>query len=405
MKAVAPGDYRVSVTPGNRSRSNLQSDVTVFEGQVSEVHFAEAKGIRLFGVVRIGGVPVSGGSIYAAQVASGGNSGADIGAAGDYSFEVPRPGTYMLMVQLQNRVGFKVSVTVPEGAADVQQDVDVPTGQISGIVVDAVTGTGVSDAQVGAFAAGGVEGSMSALFQSLQAMAQSDGEGRFTLTGIAPGAYSIRVFSSGYAHGRVDGVEVAERRPARDVRIPLSRGVSLRVRVLDDAGAPVARAMAFLRDAAGTIIPGVRQPSSGADGVLELADIAPGAYKVMVIQSSYAPSEQAVRVEAEGTPSVEPVFRLAPGGKIEVSVVARRGGPVEGAVVEIVDREGRNTLQDVALMMGGRNLVTSAEGRLALEHLPAGDYRLTASKGEARSRTEKVVVREGESAEVRLELE
>jgi hypothetical protein len=405
IKGVLAGHYRVTVMPPGRRVGNLQSEVTVVEGQVAEVHFSEARGIRLHGTVRAGGAPVSGGGIYAAQPAGGfDNAGGDIGAAGEYSFDVPRPGTYMLMVRLENRAGFKASVTVPEGVSDVRHDIDVPLGQLSGLVVDAGTGAGVTGAQVGAFAAGAVEISMSALFQSLQAMGETDGEGRFILTGLSPGVYSLRVFPQGYAHARIERVEVLDGRPSPEVRIPVSRGVSLRARVLDAAGAPVARANAFLRDAAGGIVPSMRQPSSGADGVLELTDVAPGVYKLTVIQSSYAPSEETVRVEPEGVPSPEPVFRLGEGGKLEVRVTARRGA-AEGAIVEVLDGEGRNTLQDVALMMGGKGLVTGADGRLVLEHLPAGDYRVSASLGESRSRAVKVTVREGESAEARLELE
>ena len=90
------------------------------------------------------------------------------------------------------------------------------SGQIAGAVVDA-TGGVLPGASV--TLRGGPDGLREA---------QTDARGRFTFTGLSPGAYTVTVFLSGFGAGTVEGVVVG----ADPVELP---AITLRLAAFDDA--------------------------------------------------------------------------------------------------------------------------------------------------------------------------
>ncbi len=411
IKGLPAGEYAVGVVRDRRGGGfQSQERATVFEGQATEVNFDEEAGIRLTGRVLTGGTPVSGGRVNAIREDQGfaGGSSGEIDGAGNYSIELPGPATYSLMVEWRGRgraeAGVKVRVTVPPGATELRHDIELPTGSISGVVVDAETGQPIPEAQVIAFTAGAVPRSLSLLFGAMQSMAGSDGRGSFAIHNLPPGVYSLRVFTvEGYAEGRLERIEVGDGTNSEGHRIALGRGIGFVAQVIDAKGQPLAGAMGLLRTAAGDLVINPRQTVSDAEGNLEFLNIAPGVYKVTAIHPQYAAATAMMKVEPEAE---GPTLTLRPGGRVLVAVVDRKGQPVEGADVQLLDENGENVAEERIHFNAGaiKPGLTAKTGSTAFSQIGPGTYRAVALQGKAQSREEKLTVVEGQATEVRLTL-
>ena len=133
---------------------------------------------------------------------------------------------------------------------------------------------------------------------------------------------------------------------------------------------------------------------------MTIIGLRPGAYRVTVVHRAFAPSVLTV----EAGSAAESQVVLHPGGQVNVSVVNRRGGPVEGASIELAG-EGDDGLLEGLLFLSMANdgtIQTGADGGFVLGPVPPGLHRIAATKGGARSREERVQVEEGEAAGVRL---
>jgi carboxypeptidase family protein len=130
------------------------------------------------------------------------------------------------------------------GGAAQRPERDVPgpvgTGVISGKVVAADTGRPVKRARV--IVAGG----------GRPRAATTDEQGRFHVTALPPGTYSITATKTGFVDGAFGQrralrtgtpVELADAQQRADVDVKLSRGGVITGRVLDEDGEPLARAM------------------------------------------------------------------------------------------------------------------------------------------------------------------
>jgi hypothetical protein len=290
---------------------------------------------------------------------------------------------------------------VPEGAPSLEYNLELPSGRISGMVVDAETGAGVPNAQLVALDSGTTSRSFMGLFQSMLGMGQSDGQGAFVIPSLPAGTLTIRAFADGYADARVERIRLGEGGSVADLRVALERGVSYRLRVVNPDGNPVAQAMALVRDAGGDLVAFSRPAMSRPDGVLEIQGIRPAAYRITIQHRSYASSSIQAKVEAEGE---GPTVTLRPGGKVQVEVVNEKSRPIEGAEVEILNERGENIADERMIMGPGAmgSSLTNASGSLVLDGLAPGTYRAVATHGAARSREENLSVTEGQTAEMRL---
>ncbi len=408
LNGLSPGEYRLFVTSNVPRRAfNAQQVVTVVEAEITQADIAQAVGMRLFGRVTSGGAPVPGGRIEAVQPERGwGGGNAQIEPTGDYSIEIPGPGAYMLMIRLAGQGGgggAKADVIVPAGAAEFRFDIDLPSGEISGVVLDAATGDPVQRAEVVAFDGGSSSRTLTSMIQGMKGMASTDAQGQFAITALGPGVYTVRVMAQGYTEGAITGIRIDARRPSRDNRVALDRGITFRARVVDPAGQPVVGASVFLRSEDGEFVMLPRPFISGEEGLVEVLGVRPAMYQVTVVHASYAASRALVEA-AEGR---EATLRVQPGARVSVQVTDRQHRAVEGASIEILNSQGENVLDDLALaaMMTGRTgLATGADGTLVLEQIAPGKYRIAARLGEARSREEKLTVEEGKTVEARLTL-
>ena len=385
----------------------LQRLVTVRDGETTDLdEVAVGAGVRLHGRVTSGGAPVSGGSITATQGMDSRTAGARaaIDGEGGYSVELPGPGTYRLAIEAGNQVlsGSSMEVTVTEGALDQRLDIEVPTGGLSGVVSDARSGEPIPGAQVHAIRAGkGAPGPSG--FADLAGQARTDPRGRFHIA-LEPGLYSLRAAAEGRAEGGIDGLEVGGRVAVAEISIALEPGVGLAVWVVDERGQPVAGAAAFLRAEGGAVLGGLEPPRSREDGYVELTGLRQGPCRVTVFHPAFPPSTAAV----EAGSGAEPTLVLRAGGRLSVTVATADGEPVAGARIELKGPRSAELLDGLrleALLGGSARRETDGRGALDLERVPPGAYQVAASRDGTRSREERIVIRAGQPALVRLTLE
>lgn len=398
------GEYRLEARGQGPATFMIRGTATVLDGQVTEVELRQEAGIRVQGRVTSGGTPIQGGRIEVMS-GQGQGQGGKIQNDGSYSFEVERPGDYTLLLNVPGltRGAVRLDLVVPPGLAEVLQDLEVPSGAIGGVVVDGVTGTPLQNAQVFAMGGGPGSRSMLAIFAGLRAMSSTDEQGRFLITGLAPGVYLLRAGAEGYAEHRVE-VRVGPNGKAQDQTLPLDRGIQFRARVLDPGGRPVQGAMVIVRGEGGEVVQLSRMQPTDPEGVVSLAGLRPAVYQITAVHASFAAATSLVEVGDGG----EAQLQLQAGARLQVSVVDRRGRPIEGATVEAYSQGGVDVLGDALFfrrMMRQGEAETHADGGLLLEQVPPGKYQVVARRGEAASREERVVIEAGKVAEVRLTLE
>jgi hypothetical protein len=259
-------------------------------------------------------------------------------------------------------------------------DVALPGAGVAGVVVDAEDGRpqrGVVSASPVERKEGRAQGSSGA----------SGADGRFTLD-LEPGAYTLMAFSEGYARASVE-VTVAET-PGADVRVALTRGLTISGKVLDARGRGVGGMGVFAATGEG------REARRGMgrtlpDGSFTIEGLEDRPYAVSADDeiSGFAFAGNV----AAGTTGV--VLRVIPGGKVVATVLKPDGTPARALVfVGSVDGQAAGGM----VARGGTN-----EAGVAEFAVPAGRLELRVS-GPGMSPPTVVTVGPGETVPVEIRL-
>jgi hypothetical protein len=306
---------------------------------------------------------------------------------GTYELLATEPGPHMASVSsADGRINYPMrKVEVPD--ADTAT-VDFAFGgvTVSGQMVDAETSAPLS-------------GNIFAVPQTGEdrrpANAQVAADGRFQIE-VDPGDYALTARADGYAALR-SPVSVGENGTA-DVRLALTRGLTISGRVLDAAGRPVGSLMVSAHTQGATPPGGSPNLPSGfgsaaPDGIFNIRGLSEGNYNLAA--GDELAGFGTLADVAAGSKNV--VLRLSPGGRVRASVVNMDGSPVPSAFVSVSKVDGRSTAWS-------RPARTDAGGMAELA-TPAGTVELTA--GDTASNTEGTVtvpVSSGETAAVQLKL-
>ncbi|MCB9718728.1 MAG: carboxypeptidase regulatory-like domain-containing protein [Myxococcales bacterium] len=207
---------------------------------------------------------------------------------------------------------------------------------------------------------------------------RTDAQGRFELTGLAPGHYAASATAAGYLPAVQRGLDLHA-----DATLTLTLDVGghpLRGTVSDVTGGSIEGALVRTTPLSG--VASLRR----LDGFGTLADedggyllqVAPGRYRVEVSHPDYAAERRTVEV-GPGAQSQD--FALVPMGVIEGTVREEEGGaPVPGAWVTW-QRERQMTIapgQRISLMADGGTVRADDEGRFRLRGLAPGAISLRA---------------------------
>ncbi|WP_238539945.1 carboxypeptidase-like regulatory domain-containing protein [Corallococcus macrosporus] len=205
------------------------------------------------------------------------------------------------------------------------------------------------------------------LFREEVDPAVSDEHGRFELTFIDPGGYTLVITHDDHLEERVE-----VKTPGPEVRVTLRGAARVEGTVTNRQGLPIPDMLLSLVDGRG------EQPTQLADtdaeGHFVITSVAPGTYDLIAGMHTGASTPEVLRtVTVRGTETVDASLRLETGASVSGIVVDEHGRPVADATVDA---------DNLPTQLDGTSLAThtDAEGRFTLHHLMEGDCWLRASK-------------------------
>jgi protocatechuate 3,4-dioxygenase beta subunit len=380
---------------GDRFTSAQSKEVEVREGESTLVEF-HSRDILLSGRVTRRGSPLArvrlnlhGSGNFRMMMAVGTGEGST-GGPQRMTAVTREDGSYEMLVDEAGR--FQVTAESPDGSASYPSrpievpdtdahvaDIDYSGVAVTGVVLDRDTEQPIANANVWARPQKPTVG-----FGGSAAETKDDG--RFSLE-LDTGEYTVTARAEGYG-GEEVRVDVGDSPPA-ELRLALSRGLSLAGKIVDQGG----------RGVAGLFVMATPQSADRSSVGSGTATVADGSFVLTGLtdrpHSLLARSDLGMFAFRTGVrPGDEVQLTLRPGGRALLQVTGPDGAPVEGAFANLVKIGGVNVRG-----VGGR---TSAQG-LAEVALPAGPIELEVGKDTLRGKVT-LNVAEGGSASAAVEL-
>ena len=364
---------------GNQLVGTRERTVDVLEGQTTTVDFV-ARDILLTGRVTRAGAPMPNlrlrmrGGLMNVMMMGGAITPPGSGPQrltaltredGSYEMLVDEPGRATLHIEGgDGRASYPAQALEIPDAEAFAFDIALPVASLSGIVVDGETEQPVPHAAVMATP---IRTGPSGRADAFGASAMVGADGRFRLE-VEPGEHNLSARAEGYGN-QSQTVSVADSGVA-DVRVTLSRGLSIRGRVTDVGGRPLGglRVAAVAGDAEKPRFGGITQ--SLPDGTFEIGGLAAGAYG-LIAQSDLGlfALRPAVSAGAEGV-----ALTLRRGGRVIVTAIGPDGAPVRGAFATVRSVSGM-----VAWGIGG--LVGTGDQGVVEMVVPVGTVDLHVTMG------------------------
>lgn len=305
---------------------------------------------------------------------------ATAGADGIARFESVVPGRYDVMASAPGhapRFGF---ITV--AAAPVETTIVLlPGAEVSGRVVD-VAGAGVADALVV------FDGASD---WNIQADARRDGvrsgkDGSFRFAALPAGSFRFVGRHPAHAQGSSGIVMLDGVTPRPGVEIRLSAGATVRGKVVDPEGRPVASARVRVGVASSSMIAAEpRQVFSADDGSFTLAGVPRRPLQAVALAENG--SSETVAVDASRGDVQGLVLVIGVNGSIAGTVVDKQGEPIEGVQVSALpDLQSGNFDPATFRLRGFVQDLTDAGGRFELVGLAPGAYQVRAARSVGRGR-------------------
>ena len=260
-----------------------------------------------------------------------------------------------------------------------------PAGSVAGRVVAGVPPRPVPVFSVQALPKGGAGGAQSGIFGAPAEGPRasfSDETGKFTLSELGAGDFSLTVASDGFVPALVD-VKLAQGE-SRDVGdVVLDRGATITGRAIEKRSkAPVPGATVRLAKPGLTgfmqriqaMGSGGGTPTvlAGTDGTFRMGGVPPGPYLLQADSERLSPGEASVVVEHGIDP--DPVtIELVEGGVVHGTFRNKEGNPVAGAMI----MPAQGGFPDM-----GNGTMTDASGHYRLENLAPGEWTLMFARPE-----------------------
>lgn len=357
VEGAPAGTVRVTASTGSGMGSRRQTapkSVEVTAGGETFVDLDFSSGNRVSGRVTRGGTPVDGARVSfqpkGGSVSLPGANLALTNSRGEYTVEGLEDGTYSVFV-MDSRLmsSHRTEYTVSGGGTF---DIQMSAAALRGRVIDRATEEGISGASV----------ALDSTQESIRlAPIQTDASGGFRMEGVSPGSYRLRATRNGYGQEVVD-VSIAGDAD-QDVEVRMSKSDGVEIRVVDRRDGRALRAFVSAADVTGRLA--LEEMLGGTKPKLSLA---PGAYRVAISVSGYAPT--VIDVRSPGGPYT---VALTPGGSLRIessSSERRRARIVDSSGRPIV--RGRITVPSEMTFDAAGATVTGIEpGGYALEVLDA----------------------------------
>lgn len=371
--------YGVQVRSGNDLQFKGEPDDT------RQIDFVLEPGFPIHGtVLDPEGLGVKGAKVSAVhfqnQTTSRGESVTD--EQGRFRIENLREGSYIMMVQAPGFSQERLN-RVPAGKIDVVIDLK-RQACVTGRLVAPGGGSPALRAELQRTSPK-TSPSEIQIFESTNIAADvvAGGDGGFTLCGVEPGYYMVVGSGEGYAPTVSNTFQVLDGQDPPPVTVTLQVGGTIRGRVVDPGGSPVANASVISRDEQtpdngndaffGSFVTSTATERTGrtnAEGEFVLPNLAPGNYKVVVDHPQYAGATiTGLHVTDGQTTQTAQITLLA-------------GGIVRGNVIQGGTAVQRAFLQLYSTVEASRSYQTrsDAEGRFEFAHVRPGTYKLTATR-------------------------
>jgi hypothetical protein len=390
----APADLAIDGVTGSEEMLAARATVQVGPRDAHVVlRPSDLAPIRLYGTVTAGGRPAEARVLVHAREGGMRNVTVDVDDDGGYAVALPEPGAYVLNVRLGSGASVSRRVDVPQ-AAEHRCDVDVAVGSLAGRVYG--PDGPLTGAQVTAQRVRGGDGAE----QWAYAHAEADHDGRYAFD-LLP-AETWNVTADGPANGShgltkdvLTDVVIAPGASVRAADLHLRAGGTIRGRIVDDDGTPVAGVRVTARDATGEVRNAFDMRGSSADGAFELGGLPPGVYHLTAVGDGLATTRATeVAVSASETASAE--FVVEPGVVLLVRTHDATGAPVDAPVAVLRDGVDHAPESDWSLNLERR------PGEMRYGPFPAGTYQVSAATRDLHS-AERTVQLAGET-EVVVEL-
>lgn len=216
-------------------------------------------------------------------------------------------------------------------------------------------------------------------------------DGAWAFRRVPAGRYRVRVTAEGYLPYESELIDVASPGETVAEEIALRPGGSIVVRAVERAsGDPIAGVSVTVRDTE-------LSARTNAQGIARIGSVMPGVYDLDLAGADHLPAERALVTVIRGREANAGDVRMDRGGVIAGIVVDARGGPIDGAAIEV----SAPSLED------RRTDNTDARGRFAMRGLPFEDVNVTASArigGRTVRRSAMATVAASEPDEIRITL-
>jgi len=361
---VAPGLYTV-LARGPQPLQRLSAKANVGSGR-NVLRLTIPKSTVALRVT-LAGQPVAGAIVMLAHDELRWDTELTTGEDGRFAGALWEPGVYSASVR-RERMSAPHVVDVRLGAAPVT--INVPDRHISGRVVDAG-----NQPIAGAFVALRTEAADS----SLTVRTQSAPDGRFEFFGVREGAQSLFARATSYLQSDALLFDLRGAPVNRSVEFKLSRGTPRDVRVVDDRGQALANASLF------TACDGHVKSTSvtDAEGRGSVALPASGSCAVYAV-----PKEGSIGF-TQTDRSQGLVIRVPTGSSSLKLTLKTEAGDAFSDLWVLMRINGMVVPPAIArqFVARGLSLITNAEGRVTLQHIPPGTYEFWPYRNEAEGRT------------------
>ncbi|MEB3103843.1 MSCRAMM family protein [Ferviditalea candida] len=272
-------------------------------------------------------------------------------AHGLYTASDLPPGTYAVISSAKNFQTNSASVTLSSGETAIVNLALLPgPGAVTGLVRDAVSQLGIAGATVKVADANGV----------ITGTAITDAQGAFTVTGLAPGSYTISAIADGFQSGMVGAI------------VPSALTINTILNLLRNPGSII-----------GTVSPApngtlvqlydtnnlyLASKVADANGLFRFENISEGSYIVTATAPEYSAGQTGVTVYSNQESSVSITLQPQPAA-VTGTITDPSGNPVINAVVRFLDQN--QTLLGFA--------ATDAEGNYRIGNLPSGNLIVIAA--------------------------
>lgn len=195
--------------------------------------------------------------------------------------------------------------------------------------------------------------------------------GTFSLSGIEPGTWTLRVHAAGHApFERVDMVLAAGEQKLGVIAL-LPPEARIEGQVVDaKTGAPVANAQVSTRHGLDLILPNpmlhALDVTTDRDGRFSMTGLAAGSFQLTAISDDYAPGSSRRITLSEGSVAEGETIRLAPGAVLRGTVYDGDGRPTSGALVQAILLGSLSPSMDT----------TADDGTYEIRGLAAGRYTI-----------------------------